>query len=80
VSLIFIHESDTILGGLGGFHCSLIGSIVVVVILGIVYKVVVLMVLMVVLKPEAEVNKVLCQSDAYLIDKKDHSDAIPIPT
>ena len=28
-SLIFVHKSDRISGGLGGFHCSSIGSIVI---------------------------------------------------
>jgi hypothetical protein len=28
-SVIFIHESDIISGGLRGFHCSSIGSIVI---------------------------------------------------
>jgi hypothetical protein len=28
-SLIFIYKSDMILGELGGFHCSSIGSIVI---------------------------------------------------
>jgi hypothetical protein len=34
-SLIFVHESDRILGGLGGFHCSSIDSILKVVIVGV---------------------------------------------
>jgi hypothetical protein len=34
-SLIFVHESDRISGGLGGFHCSSIDSIVKVVIVGV---------------------------------------------
>jgi len=33
--MIFIHESDRISGGLGGFHCSSIDSIVNVVIVGV---------------------------------------------
>jgi hypothetical protein len=32
-SVIFVHESDRISGGLGGFHCSSIDSIVLVVVM-----------------------------------------------
>jgi hypothetical protein len=52
-SVVFVHESDIISGGPGGFHCSSIGSIVEVVMLGIVEKV------MVLILGEAEVNIVL---------------------
>jgi hypothetical protein len=55
-SVAFVHESDIISGGPGGFHCSSIGSIVEVVMLGVVEIVEKVMVLIL---GEAEVNIVL---------------------
>jgi hypothetical protein len=42
-SLIFIHESDIISGELGGFHCSSIGSIVILTRVVMLVEVMVLM-------------------------------------
>jgi hypothetical protein len=55
-SIAFVHESDIISGGPGGFYCSSIGSIIEVVILGIVEIVEKVRVLIL---GEAEVNIVL---------------------
>jgi hypothetical protein len=46
-SAIFVYDSDTISGQLGGFHCSFIDPIVVVVMLGRVVVLIVVIVLMV---------------------------------